>query len=278
MVIYVHGKVAGRKPIIVGVGGNYTKATLDFAKFCAPYSYGLMVTVPHYNKPQQRGIVNHFVTIASDPVLKNKPIIMYNIPGRTCVNMDPQSVIKVIDACPNVVAIKEANSSLDHIQCLVYMIRTITKRTLGDTFKIFAGDDSSILEVSKLGGSGVISVGSNVIPEYIVKLTDMCISNNYSDKEKEIQSMMNELTEFTHALFVETNPVPIKYLLHMLNLYESDSVRAPLDIIRDDTIKNYVRGAFLKMNPVPALSEIEKHSNVASVLKATILLVMSTKN
>ena len=250
MVQYVHNKVGGRKPIVTGVGGNYTQATLEFAKFAAPYSDGLMVTVPHYNKPQQRGIIRHFITIASDPSIKSKPIIIYNIPGRTCVNMIPESVVEVLNLCPNVVAIKEASGDFNQVSDLISLVSTNTNRKVGDTFKVFAGDDSSVMEVSKMMGSGVISVGSNVIPDFMVKLTDMCLNGKY----EECNDMMNSLIDFTRILFIETNPVPVKYLLHGLNLYESDAVRAPLASFEDDIIKKMVQNEFTKIAPTVKLS------------------------
>lgn len=267
MVKYVYSKVKGRKPIITGVGGNYTKATLNFAKFAAPYSNGLMVTVPHYNKPQQRGIVNHFVKIASDPVIQSKPIIIYNIPSRTCVNMIPESVIEVLKLCPNVVAIKEASGDLNQVSELITMVTKYTNRKIGETFKVFAGDDSSLMNVCKMGGSGVISVGSNVIPEVIAKATELCLNKKYDEAEE----LMNAIIDFTRVLFIESNPVPVKYLLHGLNLYESDLVRDPLCTFEDDSMKKLVQNEFTKivsMVPLSFMTETEKQNRIVAKERA----------
>lgn len=208
--------------IYVGVGGNDTQECIDFAKEIEHTCKGIMVTVPYYNKPPQRGIYAHFKAIA-DSVPKLK-VIMYNVPGRTGLNMDPETMIEIINSCPNVVALKEANGDMEHCKKFINLLKTKTNRILGDTFKLFSGDDMNIVEHCKLGASGVISVASNIIPRQIKEIVHHCENKNY-DKAQEV---LDTVSDFVKYLFVETNPIPIKEIMYLTNIYSTNILRLPL--------------------------------------------------
>lgn len=205
------------KFITVGVGGNDTEENLEFARECVEYCDAFMVTSPHYSKPPQRGIFEHFHTISSHVEIRNTPIIMYNIPGRTCMNMLPETMKQVFDACPNVVAVKEASGSMEQIQKV---------RDLVPDLKVFSGDDSMLIEVSKVGGCGVISVASNVVPDIMTSMTAYCLESNF-DAAMEVYNK-SKMTEFIAALFCETNPMPIKFMLNHTQVFKSHEMRLPL--------------------------------------------------
>ena len=231
IVKFTHDFVDNRKNIIVGVGGNNTTATIDFAKYCFDYCTGFMVTVPNYNKPTQDGIYQHFYAICQNSELKEKPVIMYNIPSRCGVNMLPETVVRIAHDCPNVLAIKEASGSIDQAMRI---------KELCD-IKIFSGDDALILPIMSIGGSGVISVASNIIPKYICNIVDSCLDDNYLDARK----MFYKAYKFIKMLFIETNPSPIKYILYRISLINNDIMRLPLCKMQDDN-KNNLFSSFLE--------------------------------
>jgi len=214
IVRFTFENVQHRRDIIVGVGGNNTMATLEFAKYCGEYSTALMVTVPNYNKPTQEGIYQHFCKICQDTKISNKPVIMYNIPSRCGVNMLPETVARIANDCPNVRAIKEASGSIDQAMRIKELCN----------IKIFSGDDALILPIMSIGGSGVISVASNVIPNEICKIVDYCLDNNFVEARNKYYSV----SKLLKTLFSETNPIPVKYLLHKMELITSDTMRLPL--------------------------------------------------
>jgi 4-hydroxy-tetrahydrodipicolinate synthase len=207
--------------IYVGVGGNDTQECINFAKEIEHSCKGIMVTVPYYNKPPQRGIFAHFKAIA-DSVPK-LPVIMYNVPGRTGLNMEPETMIEIIKACPNVIALKEANGDMKHCEKFVNLLKT-TDRVLGDNFKLFSGDDMNIVEHCKLGASGVISVASNIIPKQINEIVKYCANKDY-DKAQEL---LDIVSDFVKYLFVETNPIPIKEIMFLTKIYSTNILRLPL--------------------------------------------------
>lgn len=206
------------KFITVGISGsNDIRETIEFAKECVGYCNAFMVTVPHYVKPPQRGIIEWFRQICCHPDLKSVPIIMYNIPGRTCVNMLPETMKTIYDMCPNVVAIKEASGSIEQMKEVIRLIPDI---------KLFSGDDGLIEDVIKIGGVGVISVVSNIIPYEITYLTKLCMEGNF-EKANEIKKAVF-MDELLTVLFCETNPIPVKHMLYRLKIYKSDEMRLPL--------------------------------------------------
>jgi 4-hydroxy-tetrahydrodipicolinate synthase len=205
------------KFLTVGVGGNDTMETLSFARECVGICDAFMVTVPHYNKPTQRGILEHFKIICNHPETTNTPVIMYNIPSRTSLNAEPDTIKKIFNECKSVVAIKEASKSIDQL---------IKLRTIVPDLKVFSGDDKLGLDVMVHGGQGIISVASNVIPDIISYLVTYCLSGDFNKATKLYYD--HELPQFIEALFCETNPIPAKFMLQKLNIFKTDTMRLPM--------------------------------------------------
>ena len=205
------------KFLTVGVGGNNTYETLEFAKECVGFCDAFMVTVPAYNKPTQHGIVEHFKAICNHNEIKGTPIIMYNIPGRTAVNAEPSTIKSIFEQCPNVVAIKEASGSIDQL---------IKLRTIVPNLKIFSGDDKLVLDMMVHGARGVISVASNSIPDIMSKLVNLCLAGDFVQASEFFYK--SELPQFIDALFCETNPIPVKFMLFQLQVFKNYSMRLPM--------------------------------------------------
>tara|TARA_Y100000389_G_C17384260_1_gene476114 strand:- start:322 stop:1239 length:918 start_codon:yes stop_codon:yes gene_type:complete len=198
--------------IIVGIGGNDTAKVVKLGEKFRNYCDGFLVTVPNYNKPTQQGIYKHFSIIAEK--LSEKPMMLYNIPSRCGVNMEPIIVSKLFDENDNIMAIKEASGSLSQAIKIKSMCN----------IKIFSGDDSLAIPLMSIGGSGVVSVASNLIPVEIKKIIDYCMEDFY----KKASELFYKYNSLFVLLFVETNPVPLKYLLKRNKLITSQYVRLPL--------------------------------------------------
>ena len=208
-----------RKFITIGIGGNNMTDVLnsanDYCKFCD----GFMLTVPYYNKPQQRGIVNMFQRVSKK--FPNKPIMIYNIPSRTGTDLLPSYMAEIVKTCPNVVALKEASGNWNNVMEFSELISNY--RIIGKTFKIFSGDDGNIPKImNDFKGNGVISVAGNVYPLLIHYIVSGY--NNY-EEYKEYFDVLNKLVKI---LFSESNPVPVKWLLSSKKYIQFPSVREPL--------------------------------------------------
>lgn len=215
LVKHVHDKCKERDiKLIIGIGGNDTAKCIEFGKLVDDYCHCFLVTVPNYNKPTQEGIYQHFKKIASDEVISKKPIMLYNVPSRTAVNIYPETVARLNKELKNIVAIKEASGSL---------VQSMKIKSLCD-IKIFSGDDSLTVPISSIGGSGTISVIGNILPNEIMKLYNLCKENNYEDA-RELNYKLYNLME---VLFIETNPTPGKVILESLNIFKTSNVRLPL--------------------------------------------------
>lgn len=210
------------KILIVGVGGNHTFENLSFAKQCAKYCDGFMVTVPSYSRPEQHGIYQHFTTICNDDEITSKPVIIYNIPSRTGVNMEPKTIKNVYDSCKNIVAIKEASGNLEQVKEL---------RELVPDLQIFSGDDGLAIDIIKLGGVGLISVASNVIPNVVDAIVKLSLHGDF-----DLAKSFSECSEFPHFLKMmtcERNPIPVKFMMHMMGLYDNNQMRLPMTELSD---------------------------------------------
>lgn len=212
-------KFGGKKKVVIGIGGNNTIETLEFAKDVKEYCDYMMVTVPHYNKPTQEGIKKHFLTICLDEEIKQRKFILYNIPSRCGVNMLPETVADVYNECENIVAIKEASGLMN---------QAIDIRNRCD-IQIFSGDDSLILPIMSLGGCGVISVLGNIMPNELHNIYSL----NELGHIKEAQKYFYKLYDLMKALFIETNPVPTKELLTYMNIFKFAKPRLPLVVMSD---------------------------------------------
>ena len=201
-----------RIPLIVGVGTNCTESTVRYAKNAhVSGANALLCVSPYYNKPTEKGLVSHFKTVADATPL---PLILYNVPSRTGAQI-PLSVYGELAGAENIVAIKEASGNISYLQEL--------HRLYGERYDIYTGnDDLTYLNLS-LGGKGVISVVSNLVPR---KMRELCYEFSGGRVENSLK-IQRELAPLIEALFKETNPVPLKYLLWRLGFMENE-LRLPL--------------------------------------------------
>lgn len=204
---------AGRLPILLGVGGNSTRGVVDrLSQGDWDDVDAILCVVPYYNKPTQQGMYAHFRAIAESTDL---PIILYNVPGRTGVNMLPETTLKLAADCKNIVGVKEASGNMEQI------IHILNHRPQG--FKVFSGDDGITLPLIEQGADGVISVIGNAYAEEFAQMVRLALSGDHA-----IASAINErLSSFYDLLFVDGNPAGVKCLMHLRGMLEN-VLRLPL--------------------------------------------------
>ena len=209
----VKSQVSGARKVIMGAGSNSTRTAVDSSKKAQELGAdAILSVVPYYNKPNQQGIIEHFGAIAKAVDL---PIIMYNIPGRTGVNMTPQTAAFLAKEYSNIVALKQSFPDMDAI--------TELRSLCPEDFAIYCGDDSLTLPMLSLGAHGVVSVASHVVGDEIKSL----ITNFKSGQVKAARNMHQKLYPLFRKLFMAPNPVPVKAVLSRLKLIEN-YVRRPL--------------------------------------------------
>jgi len=196
------------KFLVIGVGGINTKETAEFALQCVDYCDAIMVTVPAYVKPMQTGILKHFRIICNQEPLQNTPVIMYNVPSRTGVNMEPKTMKLVCEECRNVVAVKEASGNISQIMEIRRRIPTLS---------VFCGDDKLVLDFMLHGACGLISVASNVYPRFTSNLVSLCLDKLYSEASEVFYK--SDFAGLCDALFAEGNPSGIKYASYHVGTY-----------------------------------------------------------
>ncbi|MEL7649077.1 MAG: 4-hydroxy-tetrahydrodipicolinate synthase [Sedimentibacter sp.] len=212
VVEFIVKRVNGRIPVIAGAGSNCTSSAVKKAKFCEEAGAdGLLVVTPYYNKTTQRGLVNHYRMIAESTKL---PIIVYNVPGRTGMNIEPKTAVE-LSQIENIVGIKEASGNISQV---AEMIRICPK-----DFFVYSGNDDMVVPLMALGGHGVISVVANILPAETKKMVD---DFNAGDIEAARDAQLS-LNGLINALFIETNPIPVKEAMGVMNLC-SPELRAPL--------------------------------------------------
>jgi len=203
----------GRGKVIAGTGTNSTRDAIESTKFAEKAGVdGALLVAPYYNKPSQEGLFRHFKATAGATKL---PIMLYNIPGRCAVDILPETVVRLAEACKNIVAIKEASGSVQRVGDL--------RRPLPDEFTILSGDDSLTLPFMSVGAVGVVSVASNLFPAEVGALVRACESDDY----KSAQALQRKLLPLFKDLFIEPNPVPVKAALGWRGAM-SGEVRLPL--------------------------------------------------
>lgn len=206
---YINKKI----PVIAGTGSNNTSAAITMSIYAENAGVdGLLVITPYYNKTTQKGLVEHFKAI--DAAVKT-PIILYNVPSRTGVNIEPETLVKIAGACSNVTAIKEASGNISKIAKM--------KALCGNCIDIYSGNDDQIIPILALGGIGVISVLANVIPK---ETHDMVISYLEGNTKHALDLQLKYLS-LIDALFVETNPIPVKTALNLMK-FNVGGLRLPL--------------------------------------------------
>lgn len=211
-------KVAGRVPVIAGTGDNETKYSIDMTHAAEEAGVdGIMLVAPYYNKPNQRGIYAHFETIAKETKL---PVMLYNIPGRTGINVDAATTI-ALSKIPNITVIKEASGNLDQMAEIIANVDT--------DFKVYSGDDGLTLPLLAVGGEGVISVASHVVGNDMQKM----ITAFHEGRHADAAEIHRALLPLIRAIFAQPNPVPIKYAMTKLG-FDTLSVRLPMVEMTDD--------------------------------------------
>lgn len=222
-------RTAGRVPVIAGTGSNDTKYAVELSKEAeAAGADALLLVTPYYNKTTQKGLILHFNTIA-DAV--NIPIVLYNIPGRTGMNMEV-STVKELAKHKNIVALKEASGNISYVAKLI--------AECGDNIDIYSGNDDMIVPVMSLGGKGVISVLSHILPKETHDMVQLCLDNDFA-KATEMQIKYLDLI---NALFIEVNPIPVKEALNMID-WNVGPCRLPLCEMSDEH-KSALRAALAK--------------------------------
>jgi 4-hydroxy-tetrahydrodipicolinate synthase len=225
--------VNSRIPVIAGTGANSTseaiELTMESKQMGADFS--LLVT-PYYNKPNQNGLIQHYTKIANEVDL---PQILYNVPSRTACDLKPSSV-RILSEHKNIVGIKEAVGDPKRIDDLIQISSN------NEDFLLYSGDDPSFLSMLKKGGDGVISVAANVVPEYI---SDIC-SSAFEEKFDIAEELDNKLSTLYELLFIESNPIPVKWMLYKMELIQK-SIRLPL-IDLDKKYHENILSEMLKLN------------------------------
>ena len=202
-----------RIKVIAGTGSNSTDEAIYLSKAAQDAGVdGVLLVNPYYNKPPQRGLIAHFESVAQSI---NIPVILYNIPGRTGVNFLPESVAQLIQRVPNIVAMKEASGDINQMMNLVEMC--------GNSITLLSGDDNLLLPVLAIGGKGIISVISNLLPNDVKAV----VTNFNNGNLEEAKRLFYKLLPLCRAMFYETNPIPIKAAMAMAGFCSSE-MRLPL--------------------------------------------------
>lgn len=209
----------GRIPIIAGTGSNATSEAVTMTKLLANSGVaGCLSVVPYYNKPTQEGMYQHYKAIAESTDL---PQILYNVPGRTGSDLKPETIGR-LSKIENIVGVKEATGDLNRLPLI--------KELAGEDFIFLSGDDATGLESMKLGGQGVISVTNNVAAADMAKMCELALAGKFEEAEV-INQRLNALH---HDLFVEANPIPVKWAAYKLGLVSEPNLRLPLTTLSEE--------------------------------------------
>lgn len=221
-----------RVPVIAGTGSNDTASSIELTKKATSLGVdAIMLVVPYYNKPTQKGLIAHFKTIAKST---NLPIMLYNIPGRTSINMTVETVVE-LSKVSNIVAIKEASGDLNQ------MGKTIAQTD--DTFELYSGDDALALPVMAIGGVGVVSVASHLVGKELKKMLQLYSNGNIIEAASIHRKLLNKF----ESLFIFSNPVPLKALLKEEGI-DMGSVRLPLVELNNEEHQLVVQRFLKKVN------------------------------
>lgn len=220
--------VDGRIPVIAGTGSNNTAASIEMTKKAADTGVdGIMLVVPYYNKPSQEGLYQHFKTIAESV---NLPVMLYNIPGRSVINMTTETVVRLAEDVTNIVAIKEAGVDLSQMSFII-------DRT-PDDFTLYTGDDKMTLPCMSVGGHGVVSVASHVIGNEMTEMINKFVEGDIAGAS----ALHRKLLPIFEGLFIAANPTPVKEALALQGV-QTGGVRLPLVGLTEQE-KSYVKSLF----------------------------------
>ena len=227
VVRFVVEKTKGRIPIVVGAGDNNTKALVERIKRMDFTGVsGILSVAPYYNRPEQEGLYRHYCKVSeASPV----PIILYNVPSRTGVNVDVETTLRLAHDCKNVVAVKEASGDLEQIRAII--------DGAPDNFQVISGDDVITTDVILSGGVGVISVFGNAFPKEMKMLVESALSGGRSGAREQMEADFDKLFQL---MFIEGNPAGVKMLLSIRGLVEN-VVRLPLTVVSNETKAVIVR-------------------------------------
>ncbi|MCA1738160.1 MAG: 4-hydroxy-tetrahydrodipicolinate synthase [Actinobacteria bacterium] len=229
-----------RVPVVAGTGSNSTDMAIKYTRMAEEAGVdGSLQVAPYYNKPTQEGLYRHFAAIAESTSL---PLILYNIPGRTSVTISAETIARLAEV-PNIVGVKDSTLSMNMVADVKYLC--------DDEFDILSGDDPMILPLMALGGTGVISVVSNVAPGAV---SDMVASLNQGDFDRG-RELHYQLLPLFRALFFETNPIPVKAAASLLGLC-SDEIRLPLVPMSGDNLRKLQEVMEASVNLLPTPEEV----------------------
>ncbi len=212
---------AGRVPVIAGTGSNSTDEAVALTRQAeAVGADGMLVVTPYYNKPSQQGLLLHMSAIAS---ATDRPIILYSIPGRCVIEFGLDTIARMHESHPHILGIKESGGSCDRVEEMV--------RTMGDDFIVVSGDDSMTLPFMSVGAQGVISVASNLLAADFAKMVSHALNNDFAAA----RAVFHRYAAFCRDIFLDPNPVPIKYALAASGMISCPAVRLPLAPLSDST-------------------------------------------
>ena len=198
----------GRLHVIAGTGSNATSEAIDLTRHAKKAgATGVLVVNPYYNRPTQEGLYRHFRAVA-DAV--DIPILVYNIAGRTAVNVETDTLARLVKDCPNIVGVKEASGSLDQMTQVIL--------ACGPEFSVLSGDDNVTLPLMSVGGRGVISVVANIVPRETAEMTHAALAGDW----KLARDLHLKLFPLSRAMFIETNPIPVKEAMGMMGTLEPE--------------------------------------------------------
>lgn len=216
----------GRVPVIAGTGSNSTEEAIMLTRHAEKAGADASLQVsPYYNRPTQKGLYEHFRAIASSVKI---PIILYNIASRTGVNIEPETMARLAADCKNIVGVKEASGNLDQMSRI--------KQLCGERFLLISGDDSLTLPVMSIGGIGIISVVANIVPKDVADLVNS-FQRGQMGKAREIHYKLLPLVK---AMFIETNPIPVKTAMGLLGMCGPD-LRLPMCPLSSDNLEKLKR-------------------------------------
>lgn len=218
-------RVNKRVPVIAGTGSNNTAYAIELSKYAQEVGVdGLLVVTPYYNKSTQRGVIEHYKAIANSVGV---PIILYNVPGRTGLNLIPSTVVE-LSKINNIVAIKEASGDISQVAEIA--------RLCGDDFYIYSGNDDMVVPTLSLGGKGVISVVANILPHDTHNMVVEYLNGKVEESRK-LQLKMNGLI---NSLFIETNPIPVKTAMNLMGM-NVGGFRLPLTNMSEDNVEILIK-------------------------------------
>jgi len=213
LISYAVETIDSRVPLVIGIGGNNTQDVINSVRHANLTGVdGILSVAPYYNKPSQRGLFQHFKAIATcSPI----PVILYNVPGRTCCNITSDTCLELAHECENIVAVKEASGDISQIMRII--------KGKPENFNVISGDDMMTIPIIAAGGTGVISVLANAFPAQTNELVGYSMKNNFKPA-REIQFRFLEMIEL---LFIEGNPSGVKAMLNLMNICQN-YLRLPL--------------------------------------------------